>query len=103
MAARKKYPIPAINGVIYPSIAEAARQFGIGYSAMVSHVVKHRKTGEPISVEKRIPRGHHGYIDGVYYPSIRAARKSLGLQFDDIKALMSERPSQKATRLRSRK
>lgn len=88
MVDRKKHPPPTINGVTYPSIAEASRQLGISYPALISRLSRNRTTGKPISVEKRMPKGHGGYIDGVYYPSIKSARRELRLQFDDAKALL---------------
>lgn len=89
MTSRKKHTIPPIGGVIYPSIAEAAQQLGIPYTRLSCRVVRSRKTGRSVQTDVLIPRGHGGYIDGVYYPSIKAARRALRLQFEDVKALMT--------------
>ncbi len=62
-----------VRGVLYRSIAEAARQIGVSFSTLNSAL--DRGTQDKCGLSKR----GYGLLDGVAYPSKAAAARALGI------------------------
>lgn len=62
-----------VRGVVYRSIAEAARQIGVSFSTLSAAL--DRGTQDNCGLRGKTS----GYLDGVFYPSKAAAAREMGI------------------------